>query len=500
MKTSSVSRATSASRSAASYARTNFATTASSAGESPAGGRFAVAGRRPAAPQAGARPFERAVDRVDGRVQHVRHLARVEPEDVAEDEDGELARRQELEGGHEGQGDGLGLLVAGLRAERCADRTLEDERRGMARARRPRRAASARAVPRWARPTPWPAAGRPSGARSGTGWWRSGRARCAATPVPRSPRGPARRPATCPAGRPRRPGTIRASGSSARGARGGTARSARGTRRRPRPAPWPSGRSVTAVALARAFTPRTDTGRGANWAVGGAQFRAVAVSASSSAPTTREKGRSDDVEGQGGRDLRSGRCDRRRRRARLRERGRERLSHGPRPGSGRRGRRGHRLRRRIRRGGRGRRARRAGGGQASAVRDRSGGPRRHLVQRGRHPGHEDRGRPARRPGRRAVLPADHGLHDVVLPDRTPGRPANGPEQVGSDHDRHRTPRADGHPIERRLRSGARPPRKHSPETCRPSSRRRASAWSGCGRTACRRRARCERSSRPRHRA
>jgi hypothetical protein len=65
--------------------------------------------------QAGAPSFEGAVDRFDGRVQHAGHLVRVESEDVAQDEDGELARRQDLKGGHEGQGDGLGLLVAGLR-------------------------------------------------------------------------------------------------------------------------------------------------------------------------------------------------------------------------------------------------------------------------------------------------------------------------------------------------------------------------------------------------
>ena len=43
-----------------------------------------------------------------------------------------------------------------------------------------------------------------------------------------------------------------------------------------------------------------------------------------------------------------------------------------------------------------------------------------------------------------VLPADRGLHDVVLPDRAPGRTAHDPERVGRDHDRHRAPRADGH--------------------------------------------------------
>ena len=38
----------------------------------------------------------------------------MESEDVAQDEDGELARRQDLKGGHKIQGDGFGLLVAGL--------------------------------------------------------------------------------------------------------------------------------------------------------------------------------------------------------------------------------------------------------------------------------------------------------------------------------------------------------------------------------------------------
>ena len=242
MKTSSVSRATSASRSADSHALTNFATIASSAGEPAAGGGSRSSPGGPAALQAGAGPFEGAGDRFDGRVQHVGHLARVESEDVAQDEDGELAGRQDLKGGHEGQGDGFGLLVAGLRAGRHVDRRPRGGRRETARARRPRRAGSARAVQLRARPTPWPGAGWPSGARRGTGWWRSGRARSAARRAPRTRRDPARRPAACPAGRPRRPGRIRASGSSAPAAPGGTARSAPGTPRRPRPAPWRSGR------------------------------------------------------------------------------------------------------------------------------------------------------------------------------------------------------------------------------------------------------------------
>jgi hypothetical protein len=125
LTTSSVRRATSASRSADSHARTNLATTASSEGESEAGGgsRSAAGGRRRCRL---ARPFEGAVDRFDGRVQHVGHLVRVESEDVAQDEDSELARRQDLQGGHEGQRDGFGLLVAGLRAERHVDRALEE--------------------------------------------------------------------------------------------------------------------------------------------------------------------------------------------------------------------------------------------------------------------------------------------------------------------------------------------------------------------------------------
>ena len=58
-----------------------------------------------------------------------------------------------------------------------------------------------------------------------------------------------------------------------------------------------------------------------------------------------------------------------------------------------------------------------------------------------------------RAGCRAVLPADRDLHEVVLSDRPPGRPADGREPVGGDHDRHRNPFADGHPIGGRRRSG-----------------------------------------------
>ena len=89
--------------------------------------RAAVAlGRRQAALQAGAGPFEGAVDRFDGRVEHVGHLAGVVPEHVAQDQHGELARGQDLQRGDEGQRDGFGLFVAGLGAERHVDRALEE--------------------------------------------------------------------------------------------------------------------------------------------------------------------------------------------------------------------------------------------------------------------------------------------------------------------------------------------------------------------------------------
>ena len=84
-----------------------------------------VAYRRQAAPQAGARPFEGAVDRFDGRVEHVGHFVGVVSEHLAQDEHGALASRQDLQRGHEGQGDGFGLCVAGLRAERDVDAPRE---------------------------------------------------------------------------------------------------------------------------------------------------------------------------------------------------------------------------------------------------------------------------------------------------------------------------------------------------------------------------------------
>ena len=66
--------------------------------------------------QGGAGSFEGAGDRVDADVEHGGYLAGVKAQDVAQDEDGDLAGRQGLKGGHEGQRDGFGLLVAGLGA------------------------------------------------------------------------------------------------------------------------------------------------------------------------------------------------------------------------------------------------------------------------------------------------------------------------------------------------------------------------------------------------
>ena len=69
-------------------------------------------------PEPGARPFECAVDRLHGDVEHRGRLARAESEHVAQDQHRDLAGRQGLQRGHEGQRDRFGLLVAGLRAER----------------------------------------------------------------------------------------------------------------------------------------------------------------------------------------------------------------------------------------------------------------------------------------------------------------------------------------------------------------------------------------------
>ena len=50
----------------------------------------------------------------------------MESEDVAQDQHGELATRQNLKSAHERQGDGFGLRIAGLGAQRHIDRALEE--------------------------------------------------------------------------------------------------------------------------------------------------------------------------------------------------------------------------------------------------------------------------------------------------------------------------------------------------------------------------------------
>src|SRR5262249_38977881 len=69
------------------------------------------------ASEGGAGSFEGAGDRLEGRVEQGGDLGRREAEHVAQDEDGYLAGRQQLQSRDEGQGDGLGLLVAGFGAE-----------------------------------------------------------------------------------------------------------------------------------------------------------------------------------------------------------------------------------------------------------------------------------------------------------------------------------------------------------------------------------------------
>jgi hypothetical protein len=76
--------------------------------------------------RSGAGPFEGAGDRFDARVEHIGHLVGVVANYLAQDEHGTLASGQNLQCGHEGQGDGFGLFVACLWAERHASRTLEE--------------------------------------------------------------------------------------------------------------------------------------------------------------------------------------------------------------------------------------------------------------------------------------------------------------------------------------------------------------------------------------
>jgi len=181
------------------------------------------------------------------------------------------------EGGHEGQGDGFGLLVAGLRAgRRHAGPALKDGvGNGSSHTISPSLVGSGvrhRDVPLPGRAP----AGRAKRLEARLVAIRYSQVRTEARPS--NPRGPARHQAASPAARPRRPGRIRASGSSAPAAPGGTARSAHGTPRRPGPrlvirsaVTAPTLTSPLSRALRRALcrTSGTDPGRGANWAAGG---------------------------------------------------------------------------------------------------------------------------------------------------------------------------------------------------------------------------------------
>ncbi|WP_433561288.1 hypothetical protein ACQP1O_27245 [Nocardia sp. CA-151230] len=51
---------------------------------------------------------------------HARHLRRGESQGVTQDQDGHLARRQQLQGRHERQRNGLGLLETAFRAQRLS--------------------------------------------------------------------------------------------------------------------------------------------------------------------------------------------------------------------------------------------------------------------------------------------------------------------------------------------------------------------------------------------
>ena len=75
----------------------------------------------------GAGAFEGAVYGFLGGAEHLGDFGGVVAQDVAEDERGALAWGQQLQGGDEGQGDGLGGLVAGLRSGALVDEVVEQD-------------------------------------------------------------------------------------------------------------------------------------------------------------------------------------------------------------------------------------------------------------------------------------------------------------------------------------------------------------------------------------
>jgi hypothetical protein len=115
--------------------------------------------------------FECAAHRRRGGVENVGCLVGAEPEDVTENEDCALSRRQELQGGDEGQRDGRSCLVARFGAEPAVGNSVEEdvgvglEPHQLARSRRFDRAAESGLVP-GRRGAP---AGRPQRVHAATG-------------------------------------------------------------------------------------------------------------------------------------------------------------------------------------------------------------------------------------------------------------------------------------------------------------------------------------------
>ena len=69
---------------------------------------------------------ERAAHRLLAGVEHPRDLSGPEAEHVAQDQDGPLTRRQQLQGSHERQRDGLARLDAGTGTRRGVRDPLEE--------------------------------------------------------------------------------------------------------------------------------------------------------------------------------------------------------------------------------------------------------------------------------------------------------------------------------------------------------------------------------------
>ena len=182
-----------------------------------AAGSARAAARRPSL----ARRWSALLTDGDGRLERLRHLARGEAEHLAQDQHRALVRRQVLKRGDEGELDALALLVARLG-------------RGVAVLERRALVGVGLDPGRLDQRPPGPSCGSAAGcvdgarawaaarSRRGRCWWRSCRARSAASCGPRSAAARATPAASPPAARPRRRAPSRASGSSGRGARRGS--------------------------------------------------------------------------------------------------------------------------------------------------------------------------------------------------------------------------------------------------------------------------------------